>query len=456
MEDKMSYKDEYKKKLRTAEEVAALVKSGDAIKYGYFNGKPQMLDKALAARHEELRDILVIAATMVPPVPEVIKFRESFIYHDWHWSKLTRMMRNAFDNVIYGPVMYHICEHFIRQGEPGNCRDPFPWTWQQVGPMDKNGFFNFGPSCSEALSCIDLAQRVAVEVVPSMPRCLGGKQEAVHISQVDFIVEAPESQRIFAVPEIPAPSETDTQIAKQILPHLQDGSCIQLGIGGLPNAIAQCISDTDLKSLGIHTELFVDAFIDLIESGQANGIRKQIDRQKAAYTFAIGTQRLYDFMDDNTALATFNVEYTNDPRIIALNDNFISINQALQVDMKCQVSAESMGANHISGNGGMADFTLGAQWSKNGKSFICLPSTRVDKNGKLHSRIVGAFQRGTTTTVTRHMVDFVVTEYGCKKIRGQNDWQIAENLIELSHPQFRDDLINEANELKIWTRTAKK
>ena len=451
----MSYRDEYKLKLRTAEEVAALVKSGDAIKYGYFNGKPQQLDRALAARHEELRDILIIAATMVPPVPEVIKYKDSFTYHDWHWSKLTRMMRNFHDNIIYGPVMYHICEHFIRSGEPGNYRDPFPWTWQQVGPMDENGFFNFGPSCSEALSSIEMAQRVAIEVVPSMPRCLGGNHEAVHISQVDFIVEAPESQSIFAVPEIPAPTETDTLIARNIIPYIKDGCCIQLGIGGLPNAIALCLKDTDLKDLGIHTELFVDAFIDLIESGQANGSKKQINRLKAAYTFAIGTQRMYDYMNNNTALATFNVEYTNDPRIIAANDNFISINQALQVDMKCQVSAESMGVNHISGNGGMADYTLGAQWSKNGKSFTCLPSTRVDKNGNLQSRIVGAFQRGTMTTVTRHMVDFVATEYGCKKMRGQNDWQIAENLIDLAHPQFREDLIKEANDFKIWTRTSK-
>ncbi len=451
----MSYKDEYKQKLSTAEEVAALVKSGDAIKYGYFNGKPQLLDKALAARHEELEDILIIGAAMVPPVPEVIQHKDRFVYHDWHWSKLTRMMRNVYDNIIYGPVMYHICEHFVRSREVANFRYPFPWIFQQVGPMDENGFFNFGPSCSESLSVMQEGDRVAVEVVPSMPRCLGGKHESVHISQIDFIVEAPETQTIFAAPEIPAPTDIDMQLAKNIIPYLKDGSCIQLGIGGIPGAIASCLKDTDLKDLGIHTELFVDACIDLIESGQANGSKKQIDRFKAVYTFAIGTQRLYDFMHDNPALATFNVEYTNDPRIIAMNDNFVSINQALQVDMKSQVSAESMGFNHITGNGGMTDFTLGAQWSKNGKSFICLPSTRIGKDGELQSRIVTTFPRGTTTTVTRHMVDYIVTEYGCKKMRGQNDWQVAENLIELAHPQFRDDLIREASENNIWTRSAK-
>ena len=451
----MGYAEEYNKKLKKAEEVAAMVKPGDAIKYGYFNGKPQQLDMALAARHEELRDVLLIGAAMVPPIPAVIQHKNSFVYHDWHWSKLTRMVRNSHENVIYGPVMYHICEHFIKEGEPANFRNPFPWTWQQVGPMDKNGYFNFGPSCSESLSSIELGNKVAIEVVQSMPRCLGGDHEGVHISQVDFIVEAPESQTIFAAPAIPAPTETEIRIAQNIIPHVKNGCCIQLGIGGLPNAIALCLKDTDLKDLGIHTELFVDACVDLIESGQANGSKKQIDRFKAVYTFGIGTQRMYDYMHDNPSLATYNVAYTNDPRIIAANDNFISINQALQVDMKCQVSAESMGTTHITGNGGMVDYTLGAQWSKNGKSFICLPSTRPDKNGNLQSRIVGTFPRGTMTTITRHMVDYIVTEFGCKKMRGQNEWQVAENLIELAHPQFREDLIKEANELKIWTRTAK-
>ncbi|MGE5380899.1 MAG: acetyl-CoA hydrolase/transferase family protein [Methylocystaceae bacterium] len=452
----MGYWEEYKRKLTTPEAVAATVKSHSMIKYGYFNGKPQLLDKALAARHEELVDVILEAASTVPPVPEVIQHKDTFTYQDWHWSKLTRMLANYYDNVIYSPVMYHIVEQFISMGEVDNYKSTGSanWQWIQVAPMDEHGYFNFGPSNSESLTSARTVAHVCVEVVPTMPRCLGGQCEGIHISEVDAIVEAPEEQRIFAVPDdMPGPTEVEMRIAEHILPFMQNGSCIQLGIGGLPNALGACIAKTDLKDLGVHTEMLVDAYVDMIESGQMNGCKKQIDKGRAVYTFAVGTQRLYDWMHNNTAIASYNVEYTNNPRNIALNDNFISINQAMQLDMFSNVSAESMGTTHITGCGGMLDFTLGAQWSKDGKSFVCLPSTRERKDGTLESRIVGTFPRGTNPTLTRHMIDYVVTEYGVKKMRAQNIWVRAENLIDLAHPQFRDALVREANELKIWTRT---
>ena len=203
------------------------------------------------------------------------------------------------------------------------------------------------------------------------------------------------------------------------------------------------------------TEMLVDGYVDMIESGQMNGKKKQIDNGKAVYTFAVGTQHMYDWMNNNPQLASYNVGYANDPKRIAANDNFISINQALQIDMFSNVSAESTGTNHISGNGGMLDYTLGAQWSNGGNSFICLPSTHMGKDGVLQSRIVGNFAYGTNPTLTRHMIDYIVTEYGVRKMRAQNIWVRAENLIELAHPQFRDGLVEEANKLNIWTRTNK-
>ncbi len=243
--------------------------------------------------------------------------------------------------------------------------------------MDEHGYFNFGPTNSENLTCMRTVGKVAVEVVPSMPRCLGGQCEAIHISEVDAIIEATDEQKIFAAPDnMPGPSEVEMQIAENILPYMKDGCCIQLGIGGLPNALAACIAQSDLKDLGAHTEMLVDGYVDMIESGQMNGRKKQIDKGKAVYTFAIGTQRMYDWMNNNPQVASYNVEYTNDPRRIAANDNFISINQAMQIDMFSNVNAESMGTNHITGNGGMLDYTLGAQWSNGGCSFVCLPSTQ--------------------------------------------------------------------------------
>lgn len=164
---------------------------------------------------------------------------------------------------------------------------------------------------------------------------------------------------------------------------------------------------------------------------------------------------MYEWMHENPALATYPVDYTNDPRVIGRHKNMISINQALQIDLFTQVSAESMGLDQVTGNGGMTDFILGAQWSEGGKSIICLPSTYTDKDGNLHSRIVPTFTTGTCVTVSRHLVDYVATEYGVKKLKAQHQWDRTEDLIELAHPKFRDDLIKEANDLKIWTRTNK-
>jgi acyl-CoA hydrolase len=454
----MSYLKEYKEKLTTAEAIAADVPSHSMVKYGYFNAKPQMLDRALAARHEELEDITIMCAGTAPPVPEVIQHKGVFTYQDWHWTALTRILRNYYDNIIYSPVMYHIVEKFVSMGEVHNYKSTRPenWGWSQVGPMDEHGYFNFGPTNSENLTCMRTVSKVAVEVVPSMPRCLGGQNESIHISEVDAIIEAPEDQKIFAAPDnMPGPSEVEMKIAENIIPFMKDGCCIQLGIGGLPNALAACIAQTDLKDLGAHTEMLVDGYVNMIESGQMNGRKKQIDKGKAVYTFAIGTQRMYDWMNNNPQLASYNVEYTNDPRRISANDNFISINQAMQIDMFSNVNAESMGTNHVTGNGGMLDYTLGAQWSNGGCSFVCLPSTHKGKDGELYSRIVGNFEYGTNPTLTRHMIDYIVTEYGVKKMRAQNVWVRAENLIELAHPQFRDGLVEEANKLKIWTRTNK-
>lgn len=237
--------------------------------------------------------------------------------------------------------------------------------------------------------------------------------------------------------------------------YIHDGCCLQLGIGGLPNAVGKVLKDTGVKDIGIHTEMFVDAFMDMIEAGVATGARKNFDKFKAVYTFALGTQKLYDFMHENSALATYSVDYVNDPWIISRLDNFISINQAVQVDILTQINAESSGFKQISGNGGMTDFVMGAQRSKGGKSFICLPSTYTDKDGNLVSRIVSTFERGTAVTISRHLVDYIATEYGVKKMRAQNQWVRTENIIELAHPKFRDDLIKAAHEAGIWRRTNK-
>jgi acyl-CoA hydrolase len=324
----------------------------------------------------------------------------------------------------------------------------------QVCPMDEHGWFNLGPQNSETQADLEVADVVIVEVNKNMPVCLGGAEEAIHISAVDFIVEAPEDQFLADIPGA-MPTDTDKKIASHIMEFIHDGCCVQLGIGGMPNAVGHLIAQSDLKNLGGHTEMFVDAYVEMIESGRMNGAVKNIDRGRVAYTFAIGSKKMYEFMHNNPFLASYPVNYTNDPRVIAQLDNFISICNAVEVDLYSQVNAESQGFSQISGNGGMWDFVLGSLWSKGGLSFICLASTFTDKEGKIHSRIVPTFSEGSITTIPRQMVDFIVTEYGVGRMKGQPTWHRAEILIELTHPNFRDALIREAERMRIWRRSNK-
>lgn len=444
------YQQEYQRKRVSAEEAVKVVKSGDIVDYGFFNGKPTVCDIALANRKDELQDVQVFCAVTLPPVPEVAKLRGNFIYMDWQFSKVARVLQSNYELCYYSPILYHQAPSLYRDAIAPHRNVAI----SRVCPMDKRGYFNLGPQNSETMANMEVADYVIVEVNKNMPVCLGGAEESVHISQVDYIVEAPDDDVLMDVPGA-EPTEVDKQIANHLMKFIQDGSCIQLGIGGMPNAVGKAIASSDLKNLGGHTEMFVDAYVDMMESGRMNGSVKSIDRHRVGYTFAIGSQRMYDFMNMNPALASYPVDYTNDPRVIQRLDNFVSINNAVEVDLYSQVNAESNNTTQISGNGGMWDFVLGAQWSQNGKSFICLSSTFTDSEGRMQSRIVPTFAPASITTIPRQMVDYIVTEYGAVRMRAKPTWQRAEELISIAHPDFRDELIKQAAELKLWRRTNK-
>ena len=444
----MNYGAEYRNKLTTADKVAAIIESGDNVDYGNFNGKPIEFDQALARRYEELKNVQIWTVCNVLPIPETAKQQGSFIYNDWHFSALSRILQ-SYDRAYYSPILYHAAPSYY---DP-LLQDQRSLAVLQVAPMDKHGYFNFGPQSSIARAVCQSSRRVCVEVNPHQPVCLGGAEEAIHISEVDYIIEQQEEYPLYCIPAVP-PTEEDSKIASHIMPHLHDGCVVQFGIGGVPNAIGKSIAESDLKNLGAHTEMMVDSYIDLIEKGIVNGRRKELDRGRLAYTFALGNSpEFYEYINGNARLASYSVDYTNDPRIISRLSNYMSINAALEIDIYSQISSESYGSSQISGNGGLWDFVLGAQWSKGGKSFICTTSTYTDKEGVLHSRIVPKFAPYTITTIPRQMVDYIVTEYGCYQLKAQATWQRAEYLIELAHPQFRDGLIEEAKNLKIWTRT---
>ncbi|VFQ43601.1 acetyl-CoA hydrolase/transferase family protein [Desulfoluna butyratoxydans] len=445
------YSSQYSEKCVPAEEAVKVVKSGDVVDYGFFNGKPVVCDIALAARHDELQDVEIHVAVTLPPVPEVVKHPESFVYHDLQFSKISRVLQRDFNVGFYYPIMYHQAPSWFREGVAPH-RNVVICT---VCPMDDHGYFNLGLHNSATLAAMEESDCVIVEVNPNLPVCPGGAEEAVHISAVDYVVEAPADLALADLPS-PEPNEQERTIAELIVDHITDGSCIQLGIGGMPNAVGKIIAQSDLKNLGGHTEMLSDAYVDMIESGRMNGSQKSLDRYRVPYTFAMGSKRLYDFVDNNPAAASYPADYTNDPRIIAKLDNFVSINNALQVDLYTQVNAESLGTNQVSGNGGMWDFVIGSQWSKGGKSFICLTSTFTNSKGELQSRILPTFTPGSITTIPRHMTDYVVTEYGAVQVRALSTWKRAELMISIAHPDFREGLIKEAEAMKIWRHSNKK
>ncbi|HOB12469.1 MAG TPA: acetyl-CoA hydrolase/transferase C-terminal domain-containing protein [Syntrophomonadaceae bacterium] len=453
------YLQMYKDKLCTAAEAVQCIESGDWVDYALFNGKPVACDQALAARKDELEDVKIMTAVTLPPIPEVVMKDpkgEVFTYLDLQFSAASRIMQDKCDGVFYHPVNFGEAENYFS----GVWDDPDKYGAVprkafivRTAPMDKNGYFNFGMNNSVTYAQIKSARKVIVEVNTNIPVCLGGAREQVHISEVDYIVES-ENEPLFALPSVD-PTEVDRKIAEHVMYHIRDGCCVQLGIGAMPNLVGKMINETDLKDLGGNTEMLVDAYMDMWESGKMNGRRKNVDDGKIVYTFALGSQELYDWMDNNPALASYNVGYVNHPLRLASIDNLISINQALEVDLYSQVNAESSGIRQISGNGGMSDFVMGAYWSKGGRSLICLPSTYTDKEGKLHSRIVPSFRPGTITTVPRQFVHIIVTEYGWESFKAASTWVRAEKLINLAHPDFRDELIREAEKMKIWRRTNK-
>ncbi|CFX43852.1 Acetyl-CoA hydrolase/transferase [Syntrophomonas zehnderi OL-4] len=449
----------YQEKLRTAEEAVKIVKSGDWIDYAMFNGKPVVCDRALAARKAELSDVKIMGAVTVPPVPEVVMKDpkgEVFTYNDQHFSVLTRMMQEQCQGVFYQPTQYGESDQYLLNGRIDPIKIGTPsrnFFMVQVAPMDKDGYFNWGLHNSACYNMATTSDHCIVEVNENIPYALGGNRERIHISQVTYVVEG-ENTPLAELPVI-EPTETDRKIAANVLEYLQDGQCIQLGIGAMPNILGKMISQTDLKDLGGWTEMLVDAYQDMWESGRMTGAKKNIDVGKINYTFALGGKKLYNWMDRNPAIASCSVGYVNHPVQLAQIDNLVSINQALQVDLYGQINAESSGFKQISGNGGMSDFVLGSHWSKGGRSFICLPSTHTKKDGTLISRIVPNFDIGSITTVTRQMVNFVCTEFGIVSLKTCPTWYRAEKLISIAHPDFRDDLVKAAEERKIWRRTNK-
>ncbi|WP_459923378.1 acetyl-CoA hydrolase/transferase family protein [Desulfatiferula olefinivorans] len=435
----------YLEKRVTADEAVQNIQSGSRIYYGEFVLFPEALDRALARKTADGNlENITIESVCLTRVPEAMKHDETapaLSVRDWHFGAVSRNLY-ANDQCAYKPLTYHHGPRIIRKYETYDA------VFLPVCPMGPRGNFNFGLCNSLSSAVLDKAKTIIVEVNRNIPKCLGGNQESIHISRVTHVVEG-ENPPLLEVP--PArPTDTDIMIARHLMKEIGDGSCLQLGIGGLPNVIGEMIADSDLKDLGLHTEMMVDSCVDLYEKGRITGARKVVDKYKMAYTFAMGTRKLYDFLDDNPVCASYPVNYINDPRIIALNPKVVAINNALAVDLFSQVASESVGPRHISGTGGQLDFIMGAFYSHGGKGIIALSSTHTDRTGNRKSRIVPTLDPGTIVTVPRSMVHYVATEFGIAQLKGKSTRQRAEALIGIAHPGFRDELIAEAERMGLW------
>jgi acyl-CoA hydrolase len=428
--------------LRTAGEVAQMIKSDDEIFFAEFTLHPASIDEALAERAEELTNVKLdgVCLCYVPKFIEADPYRKHFIYNDWHFSGVTRKLyRQGLCNYI--PFTYHQGPRAIRKYKNYN------YVFVSARPMDEQGYFNFGICNSLTSAAITKAKTIIVEINENMPHCLGGNQESVHVSRVDYIVEG-KNQPMMEIPPA-TPTETDVLIARHIMKEIEDGACLQLGIGGLPNVIGNMIAESDLRDLGIHTEMLVDSMVDLYDAGKITGNQKTTDRFKMVYTFAMGTKKLHGFLHNNAACASYPVNYTNDPRVIGVNSKVVGINNAIEVDLFSQVCSESDGTSQISGTGGQFDFIFGAFNSRGGKGIIALSSTFKDKQGVIRSRIVPTLKPGAIVTVPRSCVQYVATEFGIVQLKGKSTLQRAEALIGIAHPMFRDELAKQAREMKI-------
>ena len=440
----------YGSKLATPEQVASLVRDGMWVDYGTVQA-PRAFDRALAQRIGELKDVKIRALGHLTPLEVMEKDPDakSFWIGNWHILGFTR-------KYIAENRGTHIPYNFGESARIYRNDLDVDIAVQTVTPMDKHGYFNFGPLCNFKKAVFEKAKIVVVEVVEDMPWCYGGYDECIHISNVDYVIENKTDKLITITP--PAATETEQKIAEYIAEMIpKDGPCIQIGIGGLPDTVLRLLADSGVRDIGIHTEMVTEAIMELHTAGLITGKKKTFLPEKIVWAFAIGSRKLYDWLDHNPALAMYPVEFTNDPNVIAMNKDLVSINACLGVDLQGQVSSESIGFSEYSGTGGQLAFVRGAYYRATkgqpplgypeNKSFLAFQSTYKDKNGNLKSKITPTLPPGEIVTVPRVDVSYLVTEYGVAYLKGLSIPERVLAITKLAHPDFRDGLLAEAQKM---------
>ena len=440
------YEEEYNKKLRTPEEAVQIVKNGDWVDYSQACSFPEALDAALANRREELHDVKIRNAISMKPIQIVEQDRENkaFTYNLWHCSSLDRTYLD-YGLAFHIPMLFRDCGSYYTRGFA-----PVNVAMISVSPMDNHGCFSYGLSNCCTQEILDAADHILLEINEQMPFVYGMESDHIHISDVDYVVEG---HKNICVVSGGTATDIDCKIANNIFPYLHDGITLQLGIGGMPNALGSLIAKSDLKDLGMHTELMSDGYLDLYKSGKITNKKKELQRGKGVFSICNGSKELYEFLNHNITILSAPMRYVNAPDTIRQLNNFVSINGCIANDLYGQVCSESSGTRHISGTGGQLDFVTGAYAAKNGKAFLAMPSTFIDKKGIFHSRILPKFTQGDIITTPRTQAPYMVTEYGVACLSGQTTWQRAEKIISIAHPKFREELILAAESQHIWRKS---
>ncbi len=421
----MSWEADYKNKLRTAEEALQCVQSGMRVYIQPGCAEPETLVEALMRRGPEVQDVEIVHMMTMGPAPYVAPEMAGHFRHNAMF--IGGNVREAINDgrADYTPIYLSEIEGLFESGEM-----PIDVALLELSPPDSHGFCSFGVGVDTSITAAKCARYVVAQINDQMPRTFG--DSFIHVTELDAIVASSRPLCAMKQPEI---TDMHKAIARNVAGLIEDGAVLQTGIGGIPDAVLPFLMDR--KDLGVHSELVSNNVIPLIEAGVITGTRKNFKPRKIILGFAIGTKRLFDFVDNNPIFEFHPTAYTNDPGLIARNDNMVAINSALQIDLTGQVCSDSIGNQFYSGIGGQVDFLRGASRSKHGKPIIAISSTA--KDGAI-SRIVPMLSPGAGVVTSRGLIRYVVTEYGIAYLHGKTIRERAQALIDIAHPKFREEL----------------
>ena len=417
----------YNQKKCTAQQAVKKIESGNRVVIGHAVSEPTLLIEAMVKDADRLQNVEILHMIAMGSSPYCQPDMAGHFRHNALFVGASTRDAVEEDRADLTPAyFFEVPALFKDELKPDVAL-------VQLSPPDIHGYCSFGVAVDYTKPAAESAKVVLAQINPNMPRTLG--DSFIHISQIDAIVETDVPLLELTPPRI---TEVERAIGANCAELIQDGDTLQLGIGAIPDAVL--LSLKGKRDLGIHSEMISDGVVELVEAGVITNARKNFHPGKSVITFLMGTRRLYDYVDDNPSIEMYPVDYVNDPRIIAQNDNMVSINSCIQVDLMGQVVSTSVGLKQISGVGGQVDFVRGANMSRGGRTIMAMPSTAA--GGKI-SKIVPLIDKGAAVTTNRYDVNYVVTEYGVAQLKGKTLKQRAQALIQIAHPDFRPMLIEE-------------